>query len=213
VEQGAIQSVGEENTPEKKGQPVARAAPAAPTDQDRENARMRQEIAERMEAEYAECLALAIRAFGPGWLPSHRHFLVDKDEEEWHRRTGEKVRPAATVYTVKNAAGEQRHFTAHGGNVVPCEGYEAGFGAMLLEPHPTHGFEHQGRFVHVHRYSLCWAPYELYHPKSAEQLAALRESRERKKEERLDARFAEENPLFARAGITRQDLEGGGPAS
>jgi hypothetical protein len=213
VEEGAFHPAGEENAPEKTERPVARAAPATPTDQDRENARNRQEIAERMEAEYAECLALTIRAFGPGWLPSHRHFLVDKDEEERHRRTGGKVRPAATVYTVKNAASEKRHFTVEGGSVVPCENYEAGFGAMLLEPHPTRGFEHQGRFIHIHRYSLCWLSYELYRPKSAEQLAALRESRERKKEERLDAKFAEENPLFARAGITRQDLEGDGPAS
>ena len=66
------------------------------------------------------------------------------------------------------------------------ESHEAGFGAMLLEPHPTRGFEHRGQWCRTHRYTLCWAPYELYNPKSAEQLAALRESRERKKAERED---------------------------
>lgn len=47
-----------------------------------------------------------------GWQrPSHRHFLLDKDEEERSRRTAERARPAATVYSVKNAAGDRHHFT------------------------------------------------------------------------------------------------------
>lgn len=44
--------------------------------------------------------------------------------------------------------------------------------------------EVRGERVRPHRYSLCWAPYELYRPKSAEELAALRASREQKKAER-----------------------------
>ena len=77
---------------------------------------------------------------------------------------------------------------------------------MLLEPHSTRTIEVRAQMVHPHRYSLCFAPYELYRAKSADHLAALRDSRERKKEERLDAKWAEDNPLFARAGITRRDL-------
>src|SRR5437588_855174 len=79
--------------------------------------------------------------------------------------------------------------------------YEAGFGSMLLEPHPSRGFEHRGQFVHTHRYSLCFAPYVLYEPKSAEELAALRISRERGKAEREAKRFLEESPLLAWAGL------------
>ena len=37
--------------------------------------------------------------------------VVDKDEEERARHTGRRLWPAATVYTVKNAADEQYHFT------------------------------------------------------------------------------------------------------
>src|SRR5262249_54006620 len=55
--------------------------------------------------------------------------------------------------------------------------YEAAFGDMLLEPHPTRGFEHRGKFCRIHRYSLCWAGFELYHPKTAEQLAQARARR------------------------------------
>src|SRR5438309_1492864 len=53
-----------------------------PTEQDIRNARLRQETAARQEAEYDACLALAQKAFGPGWIPSHRHYLVEKCEEE-----------------------------------------------------------------------------------------------------------------------------------
>jgi hypothetical protein len=182
------------------------SAAAAPTQQDIENARIRQEIAERQEAEYVACLTLALGAFGPGWLPSHRHFLVEKEEEERVRYNGARATAAATVFTVRHADGRARHFTAEDGRVVEQESYEAGFGAMLLEPHPSRTIEVRGETVHPHRYSLCWAPFELYKPKSAEQLAALRATRERKKEERLDAKWAEENPLFASAGIRRTDM-------
>ena len=192
-----------EHAEEDSGKPL----PQRPTAHDHENARVRQEIAERQEREYVECLQWELGAFGPGWLPSHRHFLLSKEEEEQHRRTGEKAEIAATVYTVKNDAGETRHFSVEDGSVVKHDSYEAGFGAMLLEPHPTRGFEHQGQWCRTHRYSLCLAPYELYYPKTAEQLAALRESRARKKAEREDTKWAQDNPLLASAGIRRQDLE------
>lgn len=181
------------------------SVPPAVTDQDRDNARVRREIADRQETEYVACLKWALGAFGPGWLPSHRHFLVLREEEERVRYTGERARPSATVYTVKNAAGEQRHFRVEGGKVVRCESMKAGFGPMLLEPHPTRGFEHSGQWCRIHRYSLCFAPYELYEPRTAEQLAALRVSRERRKTEREEKAWAEANPLLAWAGMDSRD--------
>lgn len=168
-----------------------------PTSQDRQNAAIRDAIAQKQAEEYGRCLRLATEAFGPGWRPSHRHMLISKEEEEKHRCTGEPAIPAATVYTVRNDAGDKRHFTVEDGNVREVASYEEGFGPMLLEPHPTAGFTDQKGFFHyTHRYSLCWAGYELYHPKSAEQLAALRQSRERKKAAREEAAFREANPLF-----------------
>jgi hypothetical protein len=56
-----------------------------------ENARKRREIADSQAQEYAECLHWAMEAFGPGWEPSCRHFLVEKDEEERARRTVEET--------------------------------------------------------------------------------------------------------------------------
>ena len=147
-----------------------------PTDQDRENARIRQEIAARQAQEYDQVQAWAEAAFGPGWRPSHRHFLVSIEEEERVRYSGERPQAAATVYTARHEeTGEKRHFTVSAdGNVTECDSYQAGFGAMLFEPHPTRGFTHQGKWCPYHRHSLCWAPYERYQPKTAEQLAALR---------------------------------------
>src|SRR5712691_2050813 len=93
-----------------------RPAPlAGPTERDRENARIRREIAQRQEAEYGECLLLALGAFGPGWVPSHRHFLIDRDEYARVRDTAEKPKRAATVFTVRNTTGEKRHFTVENG--------------------------------------------------------------------------------------------------
>jgi len=177
---------------------------ALPTEQDHENARIRQEIAERQLEAYAKVLKWALGAFGPGWLPSHRHFLLDRDEEARVRYTAELPKSAATVYTAKNSAGRARHFTVDPeGRVTEHPSFEAGFGDMLLEPHATRGFEHKGQWCRIHRYSLCFAPFDLYDPKTAEQLAALRESRERKRAEREDAKWAEENPLLAWAGLKR----------
>jgi hypothetical protein len=177
-----------------------------PTAHDHENERLRRAVAERIEADYMECWERAVEAFGPGWTPACRHYLVDKAEEEKHRRTGEKAVIVATVFTVKNAKGDRRHFTvAEDGTVTEHASYETGFGTLLLEPHPTRTIEVRGQMVHPHRYSLCWAGYELYTPKTAEDLARLRASRERKKAERADQAWAEANPLLASIGLTRTD--------
>jgi hypothetical protein len=140
--------------------------------------------------------AWAWGVFGPEWEPSHRHFLTAKDDEDRCRHTGERPPAAATVYTVKNAEGRQRHFTVEDGRVVEHASWEAGFGDMLLEPHPTRGFEHQGTWCGIHRHSPCWAPFELNRPRSPEQLAALRVSRERGKAERAEAKGRADAPLF-----------------
>src|SRR5262245_48229401 len=131
---------------------------AQPTSQDYEAASLRAEIAQRFRDEYEQCRAWAEAAFGPGWLPSHRHTLIDKDEEARYRYSTESPVPAKTVYTVRHeATGEARHFTVEDGRVIEHAGMEAGFGSMLLEPHPTRGFEHQGKWVPYHRYSLYWS--------------------------------------------------------
>jgi hypothetical protein len=76
---------------------------------------------------------------------------------------------------------------------------------MLREPDLTRTVEIRGQQAHPHRYSVCFAPFELYHPQTAEQLAALRASREKGKRAREDKRWAEQNPLLAAAGLHRED--------
>jgi hypothetical protein len=76
---------------------------------------------------------------------------------------------------------------------------------LLDEPHPTRTVEFRDRKVPVAKYELCWSALELYHPKTAEQLAALRASRERGKAVREERKFQEENPLLAWADRQRQE--------
>src|ERR1051325_4441661 len=194
--------------PDEKSTDLAEKTTHLPivTAQDEANARMRQPIAARFEEEYLQCLAWAEEAFGEGFLPSHRHFLVDKADEDRCRKTGERLTAAKTVYTVKNDKGERRHFTVEDGQVVAHASHEAGFGDMLNEPHPTMTIEVKGEKVHPHRYSLCWASIELYHPKSAEQLAALRATRKANKKKRDDEKWAQDTPLLFYAGYTPEDF-------
>src|SRR5258707_588808 len=107
-----------------------------PTEQDWENACIRREIADRQEAEYVQCLKWSLGAFAPGWPPTHRHFLIKKKEEKRVPYKDERPRGAAPFYPGKNGGGDARHFTVEDGKVVEHESYEAGFGTMLLEPHP-----------------------------------------------------------------------------
>src|SRR5262249_36555030 len=72
---------------------------------------------ENAAGEYAKVLDWAEQGFGPGWRPSHRHYLVEADEEDRVRHTGEEPRAIATLYTVKNG-GKQRHFTVEDGRIV-----------------------------------------------------------------------------------------------
>lgn len=162
-----------------------------PTDLDRENARRRQEIADRFRAQAAQAEALACSLFGPGWKPSGYHYLVEKDAEDEARRTNSKPTPSATVISVEKD-GVKRHFRVE--TMEECETPEAGFGDMLLEPHPTKDFEHRGQWCRIHRYSLCWGWFEAdYRPQTTKQLAAAREKRQAKSVEKE----AESAPLFA----------------
>ena len=182
-------------------------ADAQPTARDHQNARVRQLLAERQQQEYDCVMSWAMERFGPGWLPSGRHYLLDRAAEEEARGTGERPAAAAMVYTVRNAEGQKRHFTVKDGLVTECSGYEDGFGTMLREHHPMMTLEVKGQIVHPERYSLCWAPIETYQPRSAGQLAAARVKREKKKAERAEKKYAEERPLFAM--IERQEKEEG----
>jgi hypothetical protein len=151
-----------------------------PTHQERENARRRQEIADHFRHQYLEALTLAEQVLGTGWEPTGFHTLVEKDEEDRARRTNTKPVPSAKVITAAKD-GAKRHFRFE--TMIECESPEAGFGEMLMEPHPTKGFEHQGEWCRIHRYSLCWGWFEAdYRPASAEKLAAAREKREEKAE-------------------------------
>jgi hypothetical protein len=187
-----------------------------PTPQDHENARIRQEIAARQGEEYAEAERLALEALGPGYRPWMKLTLIDSD----HRRTGD-VRPVAIVYKV--CRGTER-LTENSlflrrlpdGQIRKADSYEPLFGEMLEEKHPTRTVEVRGRQVPVGRYELCWAALERYEPRSAEQLAQLRATRERRRQERQDQRWAEENPLLAwaeKAGRQEapSEKEGKGP--
>jgi hypothetical protein len=166
---------------------------ADPTEQDVRNAEMRQAVADRFRREYLAARELAERAFGPGWKPCGRHFLVTHDEEDRARRDGDRAQPAAEVFTAEKD-GVRRHFTLRDGIPMECGGYEQGFGSLLLELDPVRGFERGGVFHHVHKHSLYWAGYEPdYRPQSAERLAAARERRQAKAVEKE----AQDSPLFA----------------
>ncbi len=164
-----------------------------PAPQDIANAAARQAIADRQNAEYAEAKRLALGKLGPGWNPWMKLVLIDAD----HRRTGNTT-PVATVYKVYR--GEER-LTERSvflrrmpdGRVEKADSYEPLFGELLQEKHPTLTVEVRGEQVPVGRYELCWSALELYHPKSAEQLATARE----KREEQAVEKEAQAHPLFA----------------
>src|SRR5437879_2784613 len=105
-------SMGEVVRSEEDVSPTERALPDnQPTAWDHESARIRRDIAEKMQGEYDACQAWAVKVFGPGWEPSCRHFLLEKDHEDHCRKTGERPKASFTVYTAKNDQGEARHFT------------------------------------------------------------------------------------------------------
>ena len=177
-----------------------------PTDRDRENARIRQEIAARQAEEYGEAERLALAVLGPGWTPWMKLCLIDSDR----RHNGNTV-PAATVYKVyrgRDRLTENSVFLRRmpDGQVVQAQSYEPLLGDLLSTKHPTRTVEVRGRQMAVDKYELCWSALEQYHPKTATELAQARATRERNKEARRDKHWAEENPLLAWAErANRQD--------
>lgn len=156
-----------------------------PTAQDIENARLRQEIAERFRREYQDALALTEQAFGLGWVPAGKHSLVTHEESDRARREGGRAVATMSVVTARNAAGDARHFAVEDGVPREVPGWKEAFGSMLTEPDPNRTIEVRGERVHPHKFELHWSGFDGdYTPRTAVQLAEAREKRERKAEEK-----------------------------
>jgi hypothetical protein len=168
-----------------------------PTERDRENARIRQEIAARQAEEYAEAERLALAALGPGWTPWMKLTLIDSD----YHRCGNRA-PVATVYKVYHGDKKLSENAVYlrrlpDGQIRQAASYEPLFGDLLHEKHPTRTLEIQGRQVSASRYSVLWSALERYEPLSAQALAARRVSRERNRAQRAEKQWQAENPLLA----------------
>lgn len=184
-------------------------ARVTPSERDVENAALREGIASKQNAQYQEAALLALATLGPGWKPWMRLTLIDAD----HRTSG-NTEPAAVVYKVYRGdekISDNAMFIRKmpDGTLLKDRRYEPLFGDMLTEPHPYETMEIRGERVPVGRYELCWGPLETYKPRDADQLAALRVSRERGKQERADKKWTEENPLLAWADEENQAEERG----
>jgi hypothetical protein len=189
-----------------------------PTARDLQNAAARDAIARKQNEEYAHILRWALGKFGPGWLPNGRHYPLTHDEEERSRKEGTPAVASATVYTARHEeTGDKRHFTvAEDGRVTEVSGYKEAFGPMLQEPDTSRTIEVKGQQVHPHRYSLCWAPSELYHPRSAEALAKTRQTREQNKAAKEEQQWRDSAPLFttwAERNAAEEDEQHGEGAS
>jgi hypothetical protein len=175
-----------------------------PTEQDMRNAALRRTVAERQRAAWNECLRLAEAALGPEWEPWMKLVLVDAD----HRRSGDET-PVAVAYKVRKGKGEARQvrYLRQGPDgVIASEEYEPLFEPLLTELHPTKTIEIKGKPVALPRWQVYWSALELYEPRSAEQLAAARVTRQRNKAAREQQKYERDYPLFAE--IERQEKEG-----
>lgn len=181
---------------------------AQPTAKDIDNAQRRAAIATRQIGEYDEALALAEAALGKGFRPWMKLSLLDSDYH--HTDDATPVAVAFKVYRGQERLTENCLFIRRfpDGSVRSAADYEELF-PELREPHPTRRLEVKGKEVPAPRWSLCWSSLERYEPKSAEALAASRANRGRKRDEREEQRFQQENPLLAQADILRRDLEEG----
>ena len=167
-----------------------------PSERDRANARIRQEIAARQAEEYAEAERLALAALGPGWTPWMKLTLVDSD----YYRCGSRA-PVATVYKVYHGDKKLSENAVYlrrlpDGQIRQAASYEPLFD-KLHEPHPTRTIEVRGRRVPCPRYTVFWSALERYEPLSPEALAARRLSRERNRAQRAEKQWQAENPLLA----------------
>jgi len=165
--------------------------------QDIENAERRKVMAAVQNAEFALCESLALRALGPGWSPWMKLSLLESD---YHRRAGPPA-VRATAYKVYRGdarlSAESIYLMERDGAVITAETPEELFGDLLTERHPTYGFEQDGRWIAFDRWCITWSALELYHPRSAEQLAEARVNRERKRAERELQKWRTDHPLLA----------------
>lgn len=180
-----------------------------PTDLDRRNAECRAKIAANQNTVYAEAECLALATLGPGWHPWMKLILLDSD----YHHTGDTT-PAAVAYKVHRGKQKLTENSLYlrkmpDGTVKSTEKYEDLFGDLLNESHPTRKLEIKGQMVPAPRWTLCWSTLERYEPRTAIELAKLRESRERGKAEREDRRFREDNPLLAWAEKVKEDEDCG----
>lgn len=183
-----------------------------PTERDLANATLRQGIAARQNAQYHHAEVLALRTLGPGWEPSMKLTLYHADDCRPTGKDDPAGAPVAVAYQVSRriAAGRLDRFVRElpDGEMLCSEHYEEVFSGMLDENHPTKTMEVQGEKVPTRRYQLYWSALERYEPRFAGELARLRANRERRKAEREEKKWAEENPLLAWADRVKEEEEG-----
>jgi hypothetical protein len=177
-----------------------------PTELDRANAANRADIAARQNAEWMEAYLLGLLHLGPGWQPWMKLTVCDSD----FRNTGDRT-PRATVFKLYKGElklTENSLFVRRmdDGLVQHAKNYEELL-PMLPEAHTTKTLEIKGQNVPAPRWVVHWSALEKYTPRTAEELASLRVSRERGKAERAEAKWQEENPLLVY--LERQQEEEG----
>jgi hypothetical protein len=167
---------------------------------DEENAARRRAMADSLFAVYQEAFLWTLAKFGPGWTPTGRWQLIDKDEEQRARSAngpGKPVAhpvPAAVVYYADHPTHGRKFFMRRDGKTVEVASRDEGFGDMMREPHPTIRMKtFKGEEFAPPRYSMCWAGFEAeWQPQSAEALAKGRATREKRKAEKQEAQRLEE---------------------
>ena len=78
---------------------------------------------------------------------------------------------------------------------------------LLKQKHPSYGITKDGEWVALDRWSETWSALELYELGTAEELGALRVTREGYRVERATKAWVEDYPLLALADITLEDAE------
>lgn len=139
----------------------------SPTQRDVENARRRQEIAQKQNEKYLRCQLLALSALGPGYTPWMKLSLLESDH---HRHPDSPVvgGVAYKVYRGEERLTENSVFLMEkDGKVLKARNPEELFGDLLQEKHKSYGFEKDGTWTAFSRWSICWAALELYNPKNA----------------------------------------------
>jgi hypothetical protein len=172
-----------------------------PTDKDRENFARRRVIATRQQAQLDQAARLA-RTLGVGWVPSMKLSLFLAGD--CNKPTGPDD-PAPVPVTVAYRVGRWvmgEHLVRFvrelpDGQVLASERYDDVFQGMLEEKDPERRMEIRGQKVPCKRFQLYWSSLDVMEPRTAEELAALRASREQGKARRAEKKWAADNPLLA----------------